>query len=85
MLPEFELMQSSQRFVDVRFARICHERGVGMVCAPRHEGWLRDTQPTESIFENYTRISHKEQIDEVLAFGGFGKLSPSLAASVERL
>ena len=85
MLPPFELMRDSQRFVDVRLARICHERGIGMVCVPRNEGWLQDTQPEESIFASYTKVHHREQMEEVLAFGGFGKLTPSIAVAVERL
>jgi hypothetical protein len=85
LLPPFEAMRTSQRFVDVRFARLCHEAGIGMVCVPRADGWLEDTEPEESIFDSYTRVHHKEQLEEVLVFGGFGKLDPAAAVAVERL
>lgn len=85
LMPPFAYMQSSQRFVDVRFARYCHEKGIGMVCVSRPADWVKDQQPEESIFESYTRIHHGEQLAEILQFAGFGKLNPKLAAAVDRL
>ena len=85
LLPRFELMQSSQRFVDVRFARICHESGIGMVCVPRAEGWLRDMEPEESIFESYTRANHKDQLEEVARLRRLRKAQPRDSVAVERL
>jgi hypothetical protein len=85
LLPPFEYMQTAQRFVDVRFARYCHESRIGMICVPRPSGWVKDLEPEESIFESYTRTHHKEQLEEVLSFGGFGKLNAKLALTVERL
>jgi hypothetical protein len=84
LLPPFDYMKTSQRFVDVRFARYCHESSIGMVCVARPNGWVKDLEPEESIFETYTRTRHKEQLDEILSFGGFGRLNPSLALAVER-
>jgi hypothetical protein len=83
LLPPMDYMATSQRFVDVRFARYCHENGIGMVCMARPDQWIRDLQPEESIFESYTRIHHGEQLGEILTFGGFGKLDASLALAVE--
>jgi hypothetical protein len=85
LMPPFEYMRSSQRFVDVRFARYCHEKGIGMVCVSRPADWVKDQEPEESIFESYTRVHHGEQLAEILQFAGFGKLNPRLAAAVERL
>lgn len=85
LMPSFEFMRSSQRFVDVRFARYCHENGIGMLCVAREAGWVKDQEPEESIFETYTRIHHGEQLGEILAFAGFGKLNPKLALAADRL
>lgn len=85
LMPPFEYMRTSQRFVDVRFARYCHENGIGLMCLPRPDQWVKDLEPEESIFESYTRTHHKEQLEEVLSFGGFGKLDARLALAVERL
>jgi hypothetical protein len=84
-MPSFEFMRSSQRFVDVRFARHCYQNGIGMVCLARDAGWVRDQEPEESIFETYTRHHHGSQLGEILEFAGFGKLNAKLASAVERL
>jgi hypothetical protein len=85
LMPPFEFMRSSQRFVDVRFARYCHENGIAMLCVARAADWVQDQEPEESIFESYTRVHHGEQLAEILEFAGFGKLNPKLALTVERL
>lgn len=84
LMPPFDFMRTSQRFVDVRFARYCHENNIGMVCIPRAAGWVSDQEPEESIFESYTRARHGEQLPEILQFAGFGKLNARLARAVER-
>ena len=85
LMPRFDYMRTAQRFVDVRLARYCHESAIGMICVPRQNAWVKDLEPEESIFESYTRTHHKEQLEEVLSFGGFGKLNARLALAVERL
>jgi hypothetical protein len=85
LMPPFAFMQSSQQFVDVRFARHCHEAGIARLCISRPAGWVVDQVPETSIFETFTRLRHVEQLDEVLTFGGFGKLDPKLAVAVEAL
>lgn len=84
LMPPFEFMRSSQRFVDVRFARYCHENGIGLVCVSRPAGWVADQQAEESIFETYTRERQGEQLPEIVQFAGFGKLDVRLAMGVER-
>jgi hypothetical protein len=85
LMPPLEYMRSSKRFVDVRFARYCHEKGIGMVCVARPANLVKDQEPEESIFESYTRTHHGEQLAEILQFAGFGKLNPRLAVEVDRL
>ena len=84
LLAPMEYMASSQRFVDVRFARYCHENNIGMVCVARPDQWIRDMQAEESIYESYTRLHHGQQLGEILAFGGWGKLNARLALAVEQ-
>lgn len=84
LMPPFEFMRTSQRFVDVRFARYCHENNIGLVCVPRTAGWVVDQEPEESIFLTYTRERQSEQLPEIIQFAGFGKLNARLALAVER-
>ena len=84
LMPPFEFMRTSQRFVDVRFARYCHENNIGLVCVPRSAGWVVDQEPEESIFLTYTRERQSEQLPEIVQFAGFGKLNARLALAVER-
>ena len=84
LMPPFDFMRTSQRFVDVRFARYCHENGIGLVCVPRPAGWVVDQEPEESIFDTYTRERQSEQLPEIVQFAGFGKLNARLALAVER-
>ena len=83
LLPSFEYMATSQRFVDIRFARYCHEQHIGMVCLPRAGDWVKDLEAGDSIFETYTRGNQENQLEEILAFGGYGKLDAKLALKVE--
>jgi hypothetical protein len=83
LLPSFDYMASSQRFVDVRFARYCYEQKIAMVCLARAAGWIRDLEPQDSIFESYTRANHGRQLAEILTFGGFGKLDPRVSLKLE--
>jgi len=83
LLPDFDYMQTSQRFVDVRFAKYCHEQRIAMVCLPRSAGWVQDLEAADSIFETYTRSNQENQLGEILTFGGYGKLDARLALKVE--
>lgn len=83
LLPSFDFMATSQRFVDIRFARYCHEQRIAMVCLPRDGDWVKDLEAGDSIFETYTRSNQENQLEEILAFGGFGKLDAKLALRVE--
>jgi hypothetical protein len=85
LMPPFAMMKEAQRFVDVRFARYCHEQRIGMVCLARPDGWLTDLGPEDSIFMSYTRQHQNRQLDEVLTFAGFGRLDAKLALAVEAL
>lgn len=84
-MPDFEVMKSAQRFVDVRFARYCHQNHIGMLCVPRQAAWVADQEPEESIFNSYTREHQTEQLQEIQTFAGFGRLDPKLARAVERI
>lgn len=72
-LPPYDYMRSSQKFVDVRLAKWCFDRGIPRVCLPRAAGWLRPSDEAgvtfeESIFAGFTRKHHAHVADEIRSF-----------------
>ncbi|MFN4130356.1 MAG: hypothetical protein ACK4GC_11180 [Paracoccaceae bacterium] len=67
--PPYDFMRSSQRFVDVRLARWCFERGITPVCLPREAGWLKiGRYGAESIHNNFTSRHHSHVADEIWTY-----------------
>jgi hypothetical protein len=66
--PGFEAMESSQRFVDVRLARLCHERQIAQVCLPRSKGWIEDGAAETSIFQDFTKRDPRHVTREIRQF-----------------
>lgn len=87
-LPEFEFMEGSERFVDVRFARHCHAYNFPRICISRPAGWALPLEVDESIYDGFTNSWPGEVVREVNEFGGFRRLpallatQPSCAATV---
>jgi len=50
-MPPFEVMETSQKFVDVRFALWAFQNGKACVCLPREREWLTAEPFEETIFE----------------------------------
>ena len=67
-MPPYDYMRTSQRFVDVRLARWCHEKGIRPVCLPRAEGWLREIEFDESIYEGFTRTDPAHVAREIRSY-----------------
>lgn len=67
-LPDFSYMRGSATFVDVRYARWCHEQSARMVCLPRAENWLTPIRHEDSIFEQFTKQHRQNVAQEVLSF-----------------
>lgn len=86
LMPPRAFMEGSARFVDVRFARWCRERGVALLCVPRAQGWLRELETGgTSIFGSFTRQPSSEALLETRAIQGFARLDPAVVARVARL
>lgn len=68
--PVFADVKDAQRFIDVRFARRCFERGLQLVCLPRVKGWMAEAQPEtgESIFDTFTQSCPAHVTQEIYDF-----------------
>lgn len=67
--PPYSYMRDSRRFVDVRLARWCHERGIIPVCLPRDRGWLKiGRYGAESIHNTFTSRHHQHVADEIWTY-----------------
>jgi hypothetical protein len=54
-MPTFSFMETSARFVDLRFAVHCHRKGYPRICINRPEKWLQELDTGDSLFETFTR------------------------------
>ncbi|MBL3551092.1 hypothetical protein [Rhodovulum sulfidophilum] len=64
-LPDFESVRSAQKFIDVRMARWCFEKGITQVCLPRPAGYLRALEHEESIHTGFTAKRHAAVTREI--------------------
>lgn len=67
-MPSFEYMRTSQKYVDVRLARWCFERGVTPVCLPRAANWLEELSFDESIHGCFTTKNPSYVNAEILTY-----------------
>lgn len=67
-MPPYAYMKTSQKFVDVRMAKWCFERGIPRVGLPREDGWLGANETEESIFGDFTLHHPRNVADEIWAF-----------------
>jgi len=67
-MPPFEYMRTSPKYVDVRLARWCFERGIIPVCLPRAVNWLGAIGFDESIFGSFTTKSPSYVNTEILTY-----------------
>ncbi|WP_213546183.1 hypothetical protein [Vannielia litorea] len=66
--PLHSYMAGSQKFVDVRLARWCFERGITPVCLPRAAGWLGEVRFEETIFRGFTRQNPPHVAEEIWTY-----------------
>jgi len=67
-MPPFEYMRTSLKYVDVRLARWCFERGIIPVCLPRAANWLGAIGFDESIFGSFTTKNPSHVNTEILTY-----------------
>lgn len=71
--PPYDFMRTSQRFVDVRLARWCFERGIARVSLPRPAGWILPSEAAgvsfeETIFRDFTESHEAHVAREIRAY-----------------
>lgn len=71
--PTYDFMRSSQKFVDVRLARWCFERGIARVSLPRHGTWIQTSDAEgvsfeETIVGDFTMQHHGHVAREIRTF-----------------
>ncbi|MDA1155039.1 MAG: hypothetical protein O2873_09865 [Proteobacteria bacterium] len=73
-VPPYDYMKTSQKFVDVRLAKWCFERGIPRICLPRSNGWLGSSSEVlgiaydETIHKGFTRTHPTHVADEIYEF-----------------
>jgi hypothetical protein len=67
-LPPLDYMLTSRRFVDVRFARWCYEKGSPMVCLERPERWFKQIEYSDTIFRSFTSMYPESVAQEICRF-----------------
>lgn len=66
--PPHDYMRGSQKFVDVRLAKWCFERGIRPVALPRIAGWLDEVRFEETIYRGFTRSNPPHVAEEIWTY-----------------
>jgi hypothetical protein len=83
-IPTLGDMIGSRRYADVRFARICREKGIPLVAIRRRAGWLREIDGrAESIYDGFTKKWDMDVRREVQDIAGYSKLDIDAVLKVE--
>ena len=72
-VPPFDYMRDSQKFVDVRLAKWCFERGIARVCIALDRDWLTESGSlgydfSETIVNDFTYKHHPHVAREIRTF-----------------
>jgi hypothetical protein len=80
----FDFMLGSQKFVDVRYARWLHDKGLQSWAIERPAGFLRKIElpgiKVETIFKSFTRHSPDHVLQEIRQFANALPLAPGASA-----
>jgi hypothetical protein len=73
LVPPYDYMRTSQKFVDVRLAKWCFEHSIRRVCLPREEGWLQASDSLgfrfeETIYRDFTLRHHSRTASEIWSY-----------------
>ena len=68
LMPPYGFMRTSQKFVDVRLALWCFEKGILPVALPREANWLSTEDDEQSIFRTFTTRHHRHVAKEIWRF-----------------
>ncbi|WP_208348907.1 hypothetical protein [Pseudaestuariivita rosea] len=67
-MPPYEYMKDSQKFVDVRLAKWCFEKGLTPIALPKAAKWLGTVRFDESIYEDFTKQNKQHVADEIWTY-----------------
>lgn len=67
-MPPYAYMKDSQKFVDVRLARWCFDRGLRPVLLPRPADWLGLVRFDETIYDSFTRSTPPAVAEEIMHY-----------------
>lgn len=67
LLPNYEYMRDSQKFVDVRLAKWCFENDITPISLPREADWLEAIRYEENIWD-FTRTNPRHVADEIWTY-----------------
>ena len=67
-MPTYAYMRSSQKFVDVRLAKWCFEKGIAPVVLPHPEGWLIGVAFNETIHRSFTTTNPRHVADDIRTY-----------------
>lgn len=68
LMPGFSYMEGSERAVDIRFARWCHDNGIAQIALPRARDWLGGVDHQETIFGTFTNKMPPDKQNELTSF-----------------
>ena len=70
-------METSARFVDLRFALHCEQQGYPRVCIEREASWMSELDTGQSIFESFTKGWPPAVTREAQRIAGYRFLPPA--------
>ncbi len=82
-MPSFYFMETSQKFVDLRFAVHSFRHNYPMICMARGDQWMQELPTDTAIFSSFTKLWEPHIIKESQEIGGFAKINLELLPIVE--
>lgn len=79
-MPDFTIMESAQRFVDVRFARYAAEKKMPLICIPRQESWMQEVESESTIYAEFTKNAPVAVVREIGQISGVSRIDAELDA-----
>lgn len=65
LMPPFDYMKASAKFVDVRLAQWCFENEITPVCLAHSHGWIPSISYGSSIYESFSKHCHGHVAEEI--------------------
>lgn len=66
--PPYSYMAGSQKFVDVRLAKWCFEKGITPIALPKTANWFERIDYDETIYEGFTKQNPPHVSEEIMTY-----------------